>query len=36
MTTPNGQTTTHPDVSDASVGELIGEVSRDLSTLMRQ
>ena len=37
MTTPNGgQTATHPDVSEASVGELIGEVSRDLSTLMRQ
>jgi hypothetical protein len=37
MTTPNGgQTSTHPDVSDASIGELIGEVSRDLSTLMRQ
>jgi len=26
----------HPDVSGASVGQLIGEVSRDLSTLMRQ
>jgi hypothetical protein len=25
-----------PDVSGASVGELFGEVSRDLSTLMRQ
>jgi hypothetical protein len=25
-----------PDVSGASVGDLIGEVSRDLSTLMRQ
>jgi hypothetical protein len=25
-----------PDVADASVGELIGEVTRDLSTLMRQ
>ena len=25
-----------PDVASASVGELIGEVSRDLSTLMRQ
>jgi hypothetical protein len=25
-----------PDVSDASIGELFGEVSRDLSTLMRQ
>jgi len=36
MTAPNGQTSTHPDVSDVSVGELIGEVSRDLSTLMRQ
>jgi len=27
---------THPNVEGASVGELIGEVSRDLSTLMRQ
>lgn len=26
----------HPDVSQASVGELISDVSRDLSTLMRQ
>lgn len=26
----------HPDVSEVSVGELIGEVSRDLSTLVRQ
>jgi hypothetical protein len=26
----------HSDVSQQSVGELIGEVSRDLSTLMRQ
>jgi hypothetical protein len=26
----------HPDVEGVSVGELIGEVSRDLSTLMRQ
>lgn len=25
-----------PDVSDQSVGELIGQVTRDLSTLMRQ
>jgi hypothetical protein len=25
-----------PDVASASVGELVGEVSRDLSTLMRQ
>jgi hypothetical protein len=28
--------TGRPDVSDASVGELLGNVSRDLSTLMRQ
>ena len=28
--------TARPDVGNASVGELIGEVSRDLSTLMRQ
>jgi hypothetical protein len=26
----------HPDVSDSSVGDLIGNVTRDLSTLMRQ
>jgi hypothetical protein len=26
----------HRDVADASVGELLGEVTRDLSTLMRQ
>lgn len=26
----------HPDVSGASVGQLLSEVSRDLSTLMRQ
>ncbi|ONI79987.1 hypothetical protein ALI144C_25075 [Actinosynnema sp. ALI-1.44] len=26
----------HPDVADASVGELLGNVSRDLSTLLRQ
>ena len=26
----------HPDVSEVSVGQLIGDVSRDLSTLMRQ
>lgn len=25
-----------PDVTDASIGELIGDVTRDLSTLMRQ
>jgi len=37
MTSPsNASTTGRRDVSDASVGELIGEVSRDLSTLMRQ
>jgi len=34
MTTANGAAS--DDVSRASVGELIGEVSRDLSTLMRQ
>jgi len=27
---------THPDVSGQSVGQLIGEVTKDLSTLMRQ
>jgi hypothetical protein len=26
----------HPDIGDASVGQLLSEVSRDLSTLMRQ
>jgi F0F1-type ATP synthase assembly protein I len=26
----------HPDVEDTSVGQLIGDVTRDLSTLMRQ
>jgi hypothetical protein len=26
----------HPDVADTSVGDLIGNVTRDLSTLMRQ
>jgi hypothetical protein len=31
-----GATTQGQDVSQASIGELIGEVSRDLSTLMRQ
>src|SRR5947209_20590466 len=37
MTVPNGgQTATHADISNASVGELIGEVSRDVSRLMRQ
>lgn len=30
------QPTNRPDVSDASVGELLGNVSKDLSTLMRQ
>jgi hypothetical protein len=34
VTAPNGAAP--EDVSRASVGELIGEVSRDLSTLMRQ
>ena len=28
--------TNRPDVADASIGELLGNVSRDLSTLMRQ
>jgi Putative Actinobacterial Holin-X, holin superfamily III len=28
--------TEHPDVSDSSVGQLIGEVTNDLSTLLRQ
>jgi hypothetical protein len=28
--------TDRPDVADASIGELLGNVSRDLSTLMRQ
>src|SRR3954449_10576905 len=39
MTNANGvgaSTSTQEDVSQQSVGELIGEVSRDLSTLMRQ
>jgi putative superfamily III holin-X len=38
MTASNNASTTgqRADVSSASVGELIGEVSRDLSTLMRQ
>ncbi|MCW2583757.1 MAG: uncharacterized protein JWQ53_2547 [Klenkia sp.] len=36
---PAGQPTTaagHPDVEGTSVGQLLGEVSKDLSTLMRQ
>jgi len=36
---PTGQPTTtdgHPDVEGTSVGQLLGEVSKDLSTLMRQ
>src|SRR3954471_22678908 len=39
MTNANGvgaSASTQQDVSQQSVGELIGEVSRDLSTLMRQ
>jgi hypothetical protein len=38
MTAPNSAPSTGqpPDIAGASVGELIGEVSRDLSTLMRQ
>lgn len=35
MTTPHFDTTDRPN-TDASVGELIGDVARDLSTLMRQ
>lgn len=31
-----GPPETHPDVSDRSVGELIGEVAKDLSNLMRK
>jgi hypothetical protein len=31
-----GEQESHPDVSDRSVGELIGEVAKDLSTLMRK
>jgi hypothetical protein len=31
-----GESASRPDVSGASIGELFGEVSRDLSTLMRQ
>jgi hypothetical protein len=33
---PDAASAAHSEVSEASVGELIGEVSRDLSTLMRQ
>lgn len=33
---PEQETRKHDDVSEVSVGELIGDVSRDLSTLMRQ
>jgi Putative Actinobacterial Holin-X, holin superfamily III len=40
MTAPTSGTTgapnPRPDVADASIGELIGDVTRDLSTLMRQ
>ena len=39
MTIPNnvtGDVVTRPNVENASVGELIGEVANDLSTLMRQ
>ena len=35
--TPTARTTaTGPDIADASVGQLIGQVAQDLSTLMRQ
>ena len=33
---PAGSPAGQPDVENASVGQLVGEVSRDLSTLMRQ
>jgi hypothetical protein len=33
---PAGRTPGPPDVGDVSVGQLMGEVSQDLSTLMRQ
>jgi hypothetical protein len=33
---PSGKPARRPDVGDASVGELVSEVSQDLSTLMRQ
>ena len=33
---PGGPSSGRPDVEQASVGELLGNVSRDLSTLMRQ
>ncbi len=38
MTTPSQHAPSRngPDVADTSVGELIGDVTRDLSTLMRQ
>ncbi|HEY2272323.1 MAG TPA: phage holin family protein [Jatrophihabitantaceae bacterium] len=36
MTAAPGSTGADEDIRSASVGELIGEVSRDLSTLMRQ
>jgi hypothetical protein len=38
MTVPTGSPgdRARPDVEDLSVGELLGKVSRDLSTLMRQ
>jgi hypothetical protein len=36
MTTPTGGPGGRPDIEDVSIGELLGNVSRDLSTLMRQ
>jgi putative superfamily III holin-X len=36
MTTPSRERPVGTDVSQASLGELLGEVTRDLSTLMRQ
>ena len=33
---PQGQEARHTDVGDVSIGELLGNVSQDLSTLLRQ
>ena len=30
------EATEHPDITESSVGQLIGEVTSDLSTLLRQ
>jgi hypothetical protein len=34
--TPGATSDPRPDVADVSIGDLIGDVTRDLSTLMRQ